>query len=227
DREGIKEHKFADTKKSALCVFEHVYIARPDSVIDGLSVYKARYEMGRQLARTAPADADFVAGVPESALPAAKGYAAQSGLPYSDALVRNRFVGRTFIQPTQSMREQGVYLKLSALNKTVEGKSIVLVDDSIVRGTTSKKIVTMLKNAGAKAVHLRIASPPVRFPCRYGVDTPTSEELAGACYSIEYIRDMVGADSLEYITLDGLREAVKDSNLSMCSACFDGDYPLR
>jgi amidophosphoribosyltransferase len=183
--------------------------------------------MGRELARIAPVEADIIAGIPESALPAARGFAFESGIPYRDALVRNRFVGRTFIQPQQSLRELGVDLKLSALRKSVEGKRVVLVDDSIVRGTTTKRVQAMLRKAGAAEVHLRIASPPVKFPCCYGIDTPTKEELTGACYSVEYIRDMLKADSLEYITKEGLVRAVKAANINMCTACFDGEYPVN
>ncbi|MBP7401756.1 MAG: amidophosphoribosyltransferase [Clostridia bacterium] len=212
-------------KKAALCLFEFVYIARPDSSIDGASVYEARYEAGRALAREQPAQADLVIGAPDSGIVASMGYAFESGIPYGSGLLKNRYVGRTFIQPTQMQRELAVTMKFAALKKSIAGKSLVMVDDSIVRGTTTRFIINMLKEAGAREVHMRIASPPVLYPCFYGVDTPTQDELSACNMSLEEIRVMIGADSLGYLSLDGLRSSVKGLTCGLCSTCFDGAYP--
>ncbi len=224
-KEGLKSYSGPRCDETALCIFEFVYFARPDSDIDGISVHKARERAGAMLALTDPADADIVAEVPDSATPAAMGYAAQSGLPYTKALEKNRYVGRTFIQPAQGKREIGVNLKLTPLKRNVRGKRVVLIDDSIVRGTTSKRIVEMLKLAGAKEVHMRISSPPIKYPCFFGIDTPSHEQLIGSGNSVEKIRKLIGADSLSYLSIDGLLKTVEGAACNFCTGCFDGQYP--
>lgn len=210
-----------------ICLFEYVYLARPDSVLDSISVAESRFRAGQALALAAPVEADLVAGVPDSALTAAMGYAQSAGIPYGDALVKNRYVGRTFIQPRQSMRELSVKMKLNALAANVKGKRIVLVDDSIVRGTTSQKLVEQLKAAGAREVHLRISSPPVNYPCFFGINTPSRRQLIAARLTPEALCKKVGADTLYYLTLPELKSAVKNgSPHSFCTGCFDGRYAL-
>lgn len=211
---------------SSLCIFEHVYLARPDSVMDDVGIYEARAAMGRILAREAPADADMVIGVPDSGVPAAVGYAAASGIPFAEGIIKNRYIGRTFIESTQFKRQLGIYLKLNPLRRTIEGKRLVVCDDSIVRGNTSKQIVEMLRSAGAAEVHLRIVSPPTVWPCFYGVDTSTQDQLIAATHDLEEIRRFTGADSLAFISQEGLVEAVGGPTPSFCTACFDGVYPL-
>jgi amidophosphoribosyltransferase len=209
----------------ARCIFEHVYFARPDSTLFGSSVYDVRKQLGRQLAIEHPADADLVIAVPDSGVPAAIGFSLQSGIPYDVGLIRSHYVGRTFIEPQQSIRHFGVKLKLSAVRQVLKGKRVVVVDDSIVRGTTSRKIVKMIKAAGAVEVHLRISSPPTKWPCYYGIDTPSRQELIAATHTVEEIAKYVTADSLGYITLEGLGRAVGDPERgSFCTACFSGEY---
>ncbi|NJE03801.1 amidophosphoribosyltransferase [Thermococcus sp. MV11] len=205
------------------CVFEYIYFARPDSTIDGVNVYLARVRMGRELAKESPADGDVVIAVPDSGRAAALGFSQVSGIPYSEGLIKNRYIGRTFITPGQFYRELKVKLKLSPVREVIEGKSVVLVDDSIVRGTTMKRIVTMLRKAGAREVHVRIASPPIRHPCYMGVDIPTRHELIAAFGSVEKVRESIGADSLAYLSVDGLKKAVGRRDL--CLACLTGEYP--
>ncbi len=228
--EGVQSLRYdplSGRSPSGLCIFEYVYLARPDSVIDGLDVMGSRLRVGASLARLAPGEADMVAGVPDSGLAAAIGYSRQSGIPYGDALIKNRYVGRSFIQPEQSMRELAVRMKLNATAANVRGKRIVLIDDSIVRGTTSKRLVDMLKSAGAKEVHMRICSPPVNYPCYFGIDTPSKKHLISATHSIEDIRKMIGADTLTYLPLRELVSAVQnDTDIGFCTGCFDGNYPL-
>jgi amidophosphoribosyltransferase len=226
DCEGLTSVRTEAPPYSKLCIFEFVYFARTDSVIDGISVYQARENSGRLLARRFPVEADIVSGVPDSAITAAIGYAKESGIPYGESLAKNRYVGRTFIQPSQERRENGVKIKLNALRRNVQGKRVVLLDDSIVRGTTSRKIVEMLRRAGAREVHMRISSPPVRFPCYFGIDTPKSSQLIGANHSIEEIRKIIGADSLEYLGMADLMKTVEGSGCGFCKGCFDGDYPV-
>ena len=238
DAEGVHSMHVKTPMRSRLCLFEFVYFARPDSVIDGINVYQSRVEAGKRLAidddveagkRLAIDDdveADMVIGVPDSALAAAMGYAQQSGIPYGDGLAKNRYVGRTFIQPEQGMRELGVRTKLNALTRNVRGKRLILVDDSIVRGTTSRKIVEMLRTAGAKEVHMRISSPSVLNPCYFGIDTATSEELIGHSRSVEEICRFIGADSLKFLSLPDLLKTVAGSGCQFCTGCFDGDYPI-
>jgi amidophosphoribosyltransferase len=206
-----------------LCIFEYVYFARPDSVIDGLSVYDARYNMGRALAQEYPVEADVVCGVPDSGVDAAYGYSAESGIPLIAGFVRNRYIGRSFIYPTQSQRDSAVRLKLNPLSASIRGKRIVLVDDSIVRGTTSEKIVKSLKNAGAKEVHMRISSPPFRHTCHYGTDIDSEENLIANKMSLDEIRNKIGADSLGYISIEGLKKACEQCLLPFCTACFTGN----
>ncbi|MCC6585284.1 MAG: amidophosphoribosyltransferase [Bryobacterales bacterium] len=224
---GISRERFAKPRNPAHCVFEHVYFSRPDSVVFGRSVQHSREEMGKLLARACPAPtADVIVPVPDSGVAAALGFATEAGVPFRQALIRNHYVGRTFIEPSQAIRDFGVKLKLNPVRHLLKGKSVVLVDDSIVRGTTSRKIVRMVRNAGAREVHMRISCPPTVSPCFYGVDTPTKGELIAANNSVEEIRRFVEADSLGYLPLPMLREAVGDSErLDYCYACYTGDYP--
>ena len=214
-----------DASKCALCVFEHIYFARPDSVIDGQSVYQARLEAGRILARSHPVQADLVIGVPDSGLAAASGFAQESGIPYGEGLVKNRYIGRTFIQPTQNGRESAVSIKLSALRRSVEGKRVVMIDDSIVRGTTMRQIVDLLKKAGATEVHVRISAPEFLWPCYYGTDIDDRSQLASVKFTHEELTERIGADSLGFLPLAQVKEIAKDSKLNFCTACFSGDYP--
>jgi amidophosphoribosyltransferase len=207
------------------CIFEHVYFSRPDSIVFGRSVEESRERMGRILAREAPVPADCVVPVPDSGVSAALGYSAESGLPYRCGLIRNHYVGRTFIEPKQSIRSFGVKLKLNPVRKLIEGQRVVLVDDSLVRGTTSKKIVELMREFGAKEVHLRISCPPTISPCYYGVDTPDRDELIASSHTVEQIRDYTGADSLAYLSLHGLKSAVGPKDGEYCYACYTGDYP--
>ena len=227
DEEGIESIKFDNNTRKALCSFEFVYFARPDSNLDGKSVYNSRRNAGRILARQYPADADMVIAVPDSGTVAAIGYAEESGIPFGEGLVKNRYVGRTFIEPDQKTRELAVRLKLNPLKLNLKDKRIVLIDDSIVRGTTSKRIVSMLKDAGAKEVHVRVSSPPVKYSCFFGIDTPERKKLVGAQYSIEEIKEMIGADSLGYLSVEGLYESIGMPSDSLCKACFDGNYPME
>jgi amidophosphoribosyltransferase len=209
------------------CVFEHIYFARPDSVLFGKSVYSARHAMGRRLAIEHPVEADLVMPVPDSGVPAAIGYSEESAIPFAMGLVRSHYVGRTFIEPQQSIRHFGVKLKLNALRGVLGGKRVIVVDDSIVRGTTSRKIVKMIRDAGATEVHLRISSPPTAWPCYYGIDTPTRQELIASSHSVDEIKGYVGANSLGYLSLDGLYAAVGGDRSGFCDACFSGKYLLK
>ncbi len=223
--EGMTRERFTPEQPRAQCVFEHVYFSRPDSIVFGRSVAESREELGRLLAREAPADADIVVPVPDSGVAAAIGYASESGLPFRQALIRNHYVGRTFIEPSQAIRDFGVKLKLNPVRHLLQGKRVVLVDDSIVRGTTSRKIVRMVRQAGAREIHLRISCPPTISPCFYGVDTPNRSELIASSHSVEEIRRFVEADSLSYLSLKSLRDAVADDRHEYCYACYTGDYP--
>jgi amidophosphoribosyltransferase len=221
----LKSHQlFEPTPR--LCVFEFVYFARPDSNLFGRSVYEVRRAMGKQLADESPADADIVIPVPETATAAAQGYADRSGLPYAEGFVKNRYVGRTFIQPTKALREHGVRMKLNPLPQVIEGKRLVVVDDSIVRGTTTRETVEMLRRAGAREVHLRVSSPPIKWPCFYGIDTANQDELIGAARTVDEIRDFVGADSLGYLSIDGMLTSTGVPTERFCHACFSGGYPI-
>ncbi len=226
NKDGIESVMLQEADHRKLCIFEFVYFARTDSHIDGISVYDARANAGCILAKRDAVKADIVSGVPDSAITAAIGYAEQSGTPYGEGLAKNRYVGRTFIKPQQALREQSVKIKLNALKRNVNGKSVVLVDDSIVRGTTSRKIVEMLRDSGVKEVHMRISSPPVKYPCFFGIDTPCATQLIGSSNSIEEIAELIGVDSLSYLTIDELLEAVDGTKCQFCTGCFDGDYPI-
>jgi amidophosphoribosyltransferase len=212
--------------RPALCIFEFIYFARPDSVLLGRTLHEVRQEMGRTLAREAPVAADLVIPVPDTGIPAAIGYAAESGIPYTEGLMKNRYVHRTFIQPDQTLRELGIRMKLNPLTSVIRGKRLVVVDDSIVRGNTTSKLVEMLFGAGAAEVHLRISSPPIQHPCFYGIDMATRAELIAANKSVDEIRAHVGATSLHYLTLDGLQASTGLPRKQFCRACFDGDYPI-
>ena len=214
-------------RKSAQCVFEHVYFARPDSVVFNRSVYSSRKKFGQQLAIEALVDADIVVPVPDSGVPAALGFSQQSGIPFEFGLIRNHYVGRTFIQPTQAVRDMGVKIKLNPQPEILKGKRVVVIDDSLVRGTTSQKIIQLLRSAGAKEVHLRIASPPTVGPCYYGVDTPQKSELIASNQSLENIRKFIGADSLAYLSEKGMWKAMDAGPETFCAACFNGDYPTN
>ena len=229
--DGVESVHLRDTlthqeDRHALCVFEFIYLARPDSQLLGTNVHHARRRMGETLAKQAPVEADIVIGVPDSGLPAAIGYAAGSGIPYQEGLIKNRYIQRTFIQPDQTQRELGVRLKLTPLTEVLKGKRVVVVEDSIVRGTTTKRIVQMIRDAGATEVHLRISSPPYRWPCFYGIDTAARKDLIAYQRTEEEIRQYNGADSLAYISMDNLIEAVGHSRNQFCRACFDGEYPI-
>ncbi|MEF3302461.1 amidophosphoribosyltransferase [Paenibacillus sp. GYB003] len=229
DEGGLKEERFAAPQKRAVCAMEYIYFSRPDSDIDAVNVHSARKRMGRQLAMESFVDADIVTGVPDSSISAAIGYAEQTGIPYELGLIKNRYTGRTFIQPSQELREQGVKMKLSAVRKVVEGKRVVMIDDSIVRGTTSLRIVNLLREAGAKEVHVRISSPPFKNPCFYGIDTPSRKELIGSQKSVEEIRKAINADSLHFLSKEGLIESIGrlqgEPHGGHCTACFDNIYP--
>ncbi len=227
NQDGLRSIQTPIPLSTSLCVFEFIYFARTDSTIDGISVYMARKYAGSRLALEHPVDADMVIGVPDSGTTAAIGYAETSGIPYGEGFIKNRYVGRTFIQPSQHVREQGVKIKLNALRKIVKGKRIVMIDDSIVRGTTSKKIVEMLRLAGAKEVHMRISSPPVKYPCHFGIDTPSRDQLIGSLHSVEEICSIIGADSLAYLSIDGLLKTVEGSSCGFCQGCFDQVYPIE
>src|SRR5438132_2119141 len=226
--EGISSRFYSPAGPQSSCIFEHVYFSRPDSLVFGRPVQDSREELGRQLARESPAQADIVVPVPDSGVSAAMGFAAESGIPFRFGLIRNHYVGRTFIEPSQSVRDFGVKLKLNPVRSVLEGKRVVLIDDSIVRGTTSRKIVRMIRGAGAREVHMRISCPPTVSPCFYGVDTPSKKELIAANKSVEEIRDFIGAESLAYLSLEGLKKACEDgAQTRYCTGCYTGSYPTN
>ena len=226
--EGIYSRFYAPQMPQTSCIFEHVYFSRPDSVIFGRPVVVSREQLGRRLAREAPADADIVVPVPDSGVHAAMGFSAESGIPFQLGLIRNHYVGRTFIEPEQRVRDFGVKLKLNPVRHVLQGKRVVLIDDSIVRGTTSKKIVRMVRDAGAAEVHVRISCPPTVAPCFYGVDTPDKKQLIAANKSVDEIREYIGADSLAYLSLEGMKEACGEGELTTyCTACYTGKYPTK
>jgi amidophosphoribosyltransferase len=226
DGDGLRAVQALPEGRQALCIFEHVYFARPDSTLSGSEVHGVRVRMGERLAAEAPVDADLVLPIPDSGTPAAVGYTRASGIPYSEGLIKNRYVGRTFIQPEQGMREQGIKMKFNPLAE-VAGKRLVIVDDSIVRGSTMKQLVTMLFDAGAAEVHVRISSPPIVSPCFYGIDMADEEQLAAAHRSVEQMRELIGATSLHYLSLDGMQAATRLPEGSVCRACFTRSYPTR
>lgn len=229
DANGMKEDRFAPMQRRALCAMEYIYFSRPDSDIDRINLHSARKRMGRQLAMESFVDGDIVTGVPDSSISAAIGFAEQTGIPYELGMIKNRYTGRTFIQPSQELREQGVKMKLSAVRKVVEGQRVIMIDDSIVRGTTSLRIVNMLREAGATEVHVRISSPPYMNPCFYGINTPSRKDLIASNKSVEEIRMAINADSLYFLSKEGLLEAIgrtpSEYNRGMCTACFDNEYP--
>ena len=226
NKDGIKSfHPFPEARQSC-CIFEYIYFSRPDSYIFGENVNYIRKMMGQKLAQEHPVDADLIVPVPDSGVPSALGYAEEAGIHFDMGLIRNHYVGRTFIEPRQSIRHFGVKIKLNPVRKLLEGKRVVLVDDSIVRGTTSRKLVKMVRKAGAKEVHMRISSPPTTHPCFYGIDTPTRQELIASSHSVEEIRRYLTADSLGYLSLEGLLDIIPESLNKFCTACFNGDYPI-
>ena len=226
NKDGIKNILTNDSLsvKKQTCIFEYVYFARPDSVIDGIAVQEARYKMGEVLAKESPVEADIVIGVPDSGLGAAQGYARASGVPYGMGIIKNKYIGRTFIAPTQKERENMVFVKLNAIRSDLEGKRVIVIDDSIVRGTTSRRLVQILRRAGAKEVHFRVSSPPVKFPCYLGIDTPSKNELISSTHELEEIRQEIGADSLAFISLEGMLKALGSDKF--CKGCFNGEYPV-
>ena len=226
DDRGVHGERFAPAARRSLCVFEYVYLARADSRLRGRTVYEVRRELGRRLAVEQPADADLVIPVPDTGHSAAQGFAEVSGIPYGEGLMKNRYVGRTFIEPSQSLRERGVKLKLNPIPDAIRGKRLVVIDDSIVRGTTTRQLVLALREAGAAEVHTRITCPPIMWPCFYGIDMSTRQELVAADLSVEQIREYVGADSLGYLSRDGMVAATGSPSDSLCTACFSGEYPI-
>jgi len=226
DANGVSSFEGVKPEKNALCVFEYIYFARPDSVIGGRLLYRAREAMGRKLAREYPVDADVVIGVPDSATAAGISYANESGIPFIEGLLKNRYMGRTFIQPDQRMRELGVQLKFNPLPEILSGKRLIVVDDSIVRGTTTPRVVNMLRRAGAKEIHMRVCTPPICYPCFFGVDMATRWELIAARKTVPEIREFIGSDSLGYLSLEGLIESVALPKETLCLACLTGDYPI-
>ena len=227
DKDGMKSFKPFEPVQQSPCVFEYIYFARPDSLIFGKNVYEVRKELGRQLAREFPRDADIVIPVPDSGMPAAIGYAQEAGIPLELGLIRNHYVGRTFIEPKQSIRHFGVKIKLNPVREILKGKRVVVIDDSIVRATTGRKIIKMIRSGGATKVHFLISSPPTRFPCFYGIDTPTKSELIANSHSMEEIRKYITCDTLGYLSMEGLRKVVDGNRVPYCYACFDGQYPIE
>ena len=225
DDEGLKSYR-GESPRRALCVFEYVYFARPDSRFDGREVADARQRMGEILAEEAPAEAEVIIPVPDSGIMAAVGYSQASGIPYAEGLIKNRYVGRTFIEPTDGMRQLGLRLKLNPLPSVIDGKRLVVIDDSIVRGNTARKLVKLLFEAGASEVHFRVSSPPVTGPCYYGIDMDSKKNLVGANHTVEEIRSQIGATSLAYLSVDGMVAATEQPKGRLCRACFDGDYPI-
>lgn len=227
DKDGLRSNTWQMEEREALCVFEYIYLARPDSVLHGRNVYEARFNMGKYLAKEHPIEADIVMPVPESGIPAAVGYAAESKIVFGEGLIKNRYVGRTFIQPSQEIRDLGVRLKLNPIRDAVRGKKVVIIDDSIVRGTTSRQIVKLVRDAGAREVHMRISSPPNLNPCFYGIDTASRAELIAANLSVEGIRKYLEADSLGYLSLKNLVRSISLPGKSLCLACLNGEYPVK
>lgn len=225
--DGLASFHWSPKPQPKLCVFEMIYFARPDSIMHDETLYSYRLKLGRQLAKESPVEADIIIGVPDSGVPAAIGFSQHSGIAYAEGLIKNRYVGRTFIQPTQTMRESGIRMKLNPLKDVLVGKRVVIVDDSIVRGTTSRKIVKALRDAGATEVHMRISSPPVTHPCFYGIDTDSQDQLIAATKSVEEIASQIEVDSLAYLSWEGMLEATGENPNSFCTACFTGDYPIQ
>ncbi len=227
NKNGLTSYKPFPSKKESFCVFEYIYFSRPDSDINGLNVTLTRRKLGHMLVKENPVEADLVIPVPDSGIGAALGYSEASGIPFAEGLIRNHYVGRTFIEPKQSIRHFGVKIKLNAVKSLLEGKRIIVIDDSIVRGTTSRKIIKMLRRAKAKEIHLRISSPPTKYPCFYGIDTPTRQELIAATHQIDEISRYLTTDSLAYLSVEGMLEAIKPMENRVCAACFTGKYPIK
>ena len=229
NKDGVLSFEFGEKTSKRSCIFEYVYFSRPDSIIDEIPVQEARYKMGAMLAKECPVEADVVVGVPDSGLGAAIGYSRESGIPYAMGVVKNKYIGRTFIAPTQKARENMVFVKLNALKSDLNGKRVIVIDDSIVRGTTSRRLVQILRRAGAKEVHFRVSSAPVKFPCHLGIDTPTKAELISSNHDVSEICKEIGADSLAFISVDGMFEALRSCNpaqYGFCKGCFTGEYPM-
>ena len=226
DRNGVTSTMSQPRETRALCIFEHIYFSRPDSLLEGRRVYMSREAMGKELARIYPVEADIVSAVPDSATAAGIGYAHGSGIPFFETMVKNRYVGRTFIHPDQRLRDQGVRLKLTPMKEVIENKRLIMVDDSIVRGTTTRRVVDLLRGAGAKEIHLRVCAPPIRFPCHYGIDMPNREELLAANSSVEEVRDELGVDSLGFLDVPALYRSVAQEGPGFCVACFTGEYTV-
>ncbi len=226
DEEGLRFEQVMEVRKPSLCIFEFIYFARPDSLLYGTNLYHSRKLMGMALAKEAPVDADIVMPIPDTGVPAAIGYSQASGIPFGEGLIKNRYIGRTFIQPTQEIRRLGVRLKLNPLTGDIKGKRLVVVDDSIVRGNTTREIVQMLRDSGAREIHMRISSPPDKFPCFYGIDTAIQAELIASTKSVEEIRDFLKVDSLHYLSFENLVRSTGRERGEFCLACFDGDYPI-
>ncbi|MDQ2872162.1 MAG: amidophosphoribosyltransferase, partial [Candidatus Eremiobacteraeota bacterium] len=225
-KDGVLESYHVPVEeRKALCMFEYIYFARPDSQLNGESIYMARYRMGQQLAKEHPIDADVVMAIPDSAVPGGIGYADGSGLPYIEGLIKNRYIGRTFINPDQKIRSRGVHMKFNPVVENLRGRRVVVVDDSIVRGTTTPRIVQLLREAGALEVHVRVTSPPIKHPCYHGVDMATYDELIAANFTVEEIREKIGADTLGYLSVEGLTKATKRKDTEMCLGCLNGSYP--
>jgi amidophosphoribosyltransferase len=224
---GFESKKVISSSRRALCIFEAIYFSRPDSKVFGDNMHEVRVKMGRQLAIEKPVDADLVIPIPDSGVSAAIGYAQQAQIPYNWGLIRNRYVGRTFISPTQVLRDIGVNIKLNPIKEVLSGKKVIVIDDSIVRGTTCRRILKMIRGAGAKEIHLRISSPPIRYPCFYGIDTPTRKELIASTHTIEEIRRYMRVDTLGYLSIKGLLSSVAKDSTEFCTACFDGNYPIK
>jgi amidophosphoribosyltransferase len=227
DKEGMRSNTWQMGEKEALCVFEYIYFARPDSVLNSRNVFDVRFQLGKNLAKEHPVEVDMVMPIPESGVPAAIGYAAESKIPYGEGMIKNRYIGRTFIQPAQEMRELGVKIKLNPIRDAVRGKKVIILDDSIVRGTTSRQIVGLLREAGAREVHMRISSPPILNPCFYGIDTATRAELIAANLSIEGVRKYIEAESLGYLSLKNLVKSISLPLKNLCMACLNGEYPVK
>ena len=227
--DGVLSFEFGEKTSKRSCIFEYVYFARPDSVLDEIPVQEARLRMGAMLAKENPVSADVVIGVPDSGLGAALGYSRAAGIPYATGIVKNKYIGRSFIAPTQKERENTVFVKLNTIKNEINGKRVIVIDDSIVRGTTSRRLIQILRKAGAKEVHLRVSSPPVKFPCYFGIDTPRRAELISSDHDVEAIREEIGADSLAFLSMDGMLEALRSCNpeqYGYCKGCFTGEYPV-
>jgi amidophosphoribosyltransferase len=224
---GIETRRLVESDRKAFCVFEHIYFARPDSILEGNRTQVSRRKMGEILWREAPVDADVVIAVPDSGNPAAAGYSKASGIPRDDGLIKNRYVARTFIQPGQELRKHGLRMKFNPLREVVAGKRLVVVDDSIVRGNTTRQIVQMLRDAGAREIHMRISAPPIRYPCHYGIDMSTTQEMVAHDRTVDEIARELRCDSLAYLSLDGVYEAIRSTRETHCDACFSGHYPLE